>query len=44
VALVRPLLFGQVPADIALHVGVLLLIAFGAFWIALRLTQRRLLK
>lgn len=44
VALVRPLLFGQVPADIAMHVGVLLLIAFGAFWIALRLTQRRLLK
>jgi lipooligosaccharide transport system permease protein len=44
VALVRPLLFGQVPSDIALHVGALLIITGGAFWIALRLTQRRLLK
>lgn len=44
VALVRPLLFGQMPPHIALHVGGLLVMAGGAFWIALRLTQRRLLK
>ena len=44
VALVRPLLAGQVPQDVALHVGVLLLTTVIAFGIALRLTRRRLLK
>lgn len=44
VALARPLLFGEVPHDIALHVGVLLGTACVAFWVALRLTRRRLLK
>ena len=44
VALVRPLLAGEVPTDIALHVGVLLTTTAVAFAIALRLTRRRLLK
>lgn len=44
VALVRPLLAGQMPQDVALHVGVLLLTTVIAFGIALRLTRRRLLK
>lgn len=44
VALVRPLLAGQVPQDVLLHVGVLLLTTVIAFGIALRLTRRRLLK
>jgi lipooligosaccharide transport system permease protein len=43
VALVRPLLNGEVPAYAWVHVAVLLVIAFGAFWIALGLTRRRLL-
>lgn len=44
VGLVRPLLAGQVPADAALHVAVLLTTAGGAFAVALALTRRRLLK
>ncbi len=44
VALVRPLLAGQMPQDVLLHVGVLLLTTVIAFGIALRLTRRRLLK
>jgi lipooligosaccharide transport system permease protein len=44
VALVRPLLFGHMPNDIVLHVSALLTIALAAFWMALRLTERRLLK
>ena len=44
VALVRPLLAGQMPQDVVLHVGVLLLTTVIAFGIALRLTRRRLLK
>lgn len=44
VALARPLLFGEVPANIALHVCALLAVAGVAFWIALGLTRRRLLK
>lgn len=43
VQLIRPLLFGQVPAGILLHVGVLAATAGIAFWIALVLTRRRLL-
>ena len=44
VALIRPLLSGEVPANAALHVGVLLLTTLLAYAIALRLTRRRLLK
>jgi lipooligosaccharide transport system permease protein len=44
VALVRPLLAGQVPEAIGLHVGVLVLTTVVAFNIALHLTRRRLLK
>ena len=44
VSLIRPLLLGQVPAHIGLHLGVLALITVLAFWLALGLTRRRLLK
>lgn len=44
VALVRPLLQGQWPADAALHVLALALTAAAAFWLALGLMRRRLLK
>lgn len=44
VALIRPLLAGQVPANALLHIGVLLVTAGLAYLIALRLTRRRLLK
>ncbi|MFZ2268683.1 MAG: ABC transporter permease [Azonexus sp.] len=44
VALIRPLLAGQVPADALLHIAVLLVTAGVAYAIALRLTRRRLLK
>jgi lipooligosaccharide transport system permease protein len=44
VALVRPLLFGEIPADIVGHLAVLLAIAAAAFLIALALIRRRLLK
>jgi lipooligosaccharide transport system permease protein len=43
IALIRPLLFGQVPAMAWLHVLVLATITVVAFWIALGLTRRRLL-
>ncbi|MEI8162660.1 MAG: ABC transporter permease [Betaproteobacteria bacterium] len=44
VALVRPLLFGEIPAGIAGHLAALLAVAVIAFWIALLLIRRRLLK
>lgn len=44
VALVRPLLAGQVPADPVIHIAALIATTVGAFAIALRLTRRRLLK
>lgn len=44
VALVRPLLAGQVPADALIHILALLATTAVAFAIALRLTRRRLLK
>jgi lipooligosaccharide transport system permease protein len=44
VALVRPLLAGEVPAGAALHVAALLGTAAIAFTVALHLTRRRLLK
>ncbi len=44
VALVRPLLAGEVPPQALLHVGVLLATTAIAYRLALHLTQRRLLK
>lgn len=44
VALVRPLLNGEIPAQALTHVLVLAAIAFTAFWVALGLTRRRLMK
>ncbi len=44
VALVRPLLAGEIPADALIHIMALLATAGVAFVIALRLTRRRLLK
>ncbi len=44
VALVRPLLAGELPANALMHIMVLLLTAAVAFVIALHLTRRRLLK
>jgi lipooligosaccharide transport system permease protein len=43
VALIRPLLFGQVPDLPLLHIGVLLTITVVCHWIAVVLTRRRLL-
>lgn len=43
IALVRPLVKGEVPADIALHVAVMTVYAVGGFYLALVLTRRRLL-
>lgn len=42
--LARPLMMGTVPGGIALHVGVLLAYAAAAYYVALVLTRRRLLK
>lgn len=44
VALVRPLVNGTAPNDAVLHIAVLGGIALSAFWIALGLTRRRLLR
>ena len=44
VALVRPLLFGEIPAGIGGHLAALAAVATVAFWIALQLIRRRLLK
>ncbi len=43
VALTRPLLLGEIPQSILLHVGVLLAYAVGGFALAVMLTRRRLL-
>jgi len=43
VALARPLLLGEVPQAILLHVAVLLAYAIGGFYVAVLLTRRRLL-
>ena len=43
VRLVRPLLLGEVPQQIALHLAVLAATALLSFWVALILTRRRLL-
>ena len=42
--LVRPLLLGEVPANILLHLGVLLAYAAAAYYLAVVLYRRRLLK
>jgi lipooligosaccharide transport system permease protein len=42
--LARPLMLRQVPGNVALHVGVLLFYAGLAYYVALVLTRRRLLK
>jgi lipooligosaccharide transport system permease protein len=42
--LARPLLMGNVPADILLHIAVLLVYAVAAYLVALLLTRRRLLR
>ncbi|HKA40106.1 MAG TPA: ABC transporter permease [Burkholderiales bacterium] len=44
VELARPLMYGAVPADVALHVGVLAAYAIASIYTALVLTRRRLLK
>jgi lipooligosaccharide transport system permease protein len=44
VQLMRPLLLGQVPADVALHLAVLFAYAAAGFHLALVLARRRLLK
>lgn len=44
IALARPLLLGQVPGDIGLHLAALVAIGSVAFCIATALTRRRLLK
>jgi lipooligosaccharide transport system permease protein len=43
VALIRPLINGELPGHALLHIAVLAGIAISAFWIALSLTRRRLL-
>ena len=44
VALIRPLLFDSVPSNIIFHLAVLIGISMAAFWVAVVLTRRRLLK
>ncbi|MEK7736459.1 MAG: ABC transporter permease, partial [Pseudomonadota bacterium] len=44
VQLVRPLLLGELPANAGTHLAALLSIALAAYWLALALTRRRLLK
>ncbi len=44
VELIRPLMLGRTPDNIALHLGVLLLYAIGALWLCLWLLRRRMLK
>jgi lipooligosaccharide transport system permease protein len=43
VALIRPLLFGQIPEMPLVHIGILLAITAVCAWIAVALTRRRLL-
>ncbi len=44
VALARPLILGQVPGDILLHLGALCAYTFAGYRVSLRLAHRRLLK
>ena len=40
----RPLMLGQVPSNVSVHVAVLLAYSFAAYYVAVMLTRRRLLK
>ncbi|MDP1652928.1 MAG: ABC transporter permease [Rhodocyclaceae bacterium] len=44
VALIRPLIYGELPVNPLLNIGVLLAITVAAFWIAVMQARRRLLK
>ncbi len=44
VALIRPLIFGELPANPLVNVGVLAAVTLVAFWVAVALARRRLLK
>lgn len=44
VQIARPILLGEIPHTIAYHLAVLIAYGVAAFWIALALTRRRLLK
>ncbi|MCK0510371.1 ABC transporter permease [Aromatoleum buckelii] len=44
IELARPLLLGRLPENVALHLGVIAGYGAAAFWLALALTRRRLLK
>jgi lipooligosaccharide transport system permease protein len=44
VAMARPLLSGEWPASVLLHAGYLMVVAVAAFWIAVGLARRRLLR
>ena len=44
VEVIRPLVFGRAPTEVGLHLGVLAAITVVAFWLAVGLTRRRLLK
>ena len=44
IELARPLLLGRLPEHVALHLGVIAGYGAAAFWLALALTRRRLLK
>ncbi|CAI08148.1 ABC transporter permease [Aromatoleum aromaticum] len=44
IELARPLLLGRLPENVALHLGVIAGYGTAAFWLALALTRRRLLK
>lgn len=44
VQIVRPLLAGTLPTDLGIHSAALILITGGAFWIAVLLARRRLLR
>jgi len=43
VALTRPLVFGELPADALLHIAVLTGLTLASYWLAVILTRRRLL-
>jgi lipooligosaccharide transport system permease protein len=40
----RPLMLGQIPSNVAVHVAVLLAYSLAAYYVAVMLTRRRLLK
>jgi lipooligosaccharide transport system permease protein len=42
--LARPLMLGRLPDDVLLHLGVLVAYGIAAYYVALALTRRRLLK